>query len=382
MPEGQYLFEGLNALGGSFADAIKKRQQYALDQQQKDEAQKAFEEALAANTNYVGNPQMPGQPTGVHQESRGLGDPATMKALSQLIGNPHGQNYLQLFQMMRQAQEPSYDVVGGQETGYSAWDKNHPNLPARQILPGVGKPVDDQNVTLVDPKDNKPHVYQINKDPFTKKEIGRTDLGLAQSIFTSAQKKGQYQAVKDAMGRVTSWVSPSTGDVVTPQDLGLGDLQAPLSSTTKSMVETAPKVKDLVQRMSSQIDAIAADPGADKLGAIGSRWQEFMTGKIGAANPTYNKLRVDAGLLSTLLMRMHVGARGSEKIMEKFDNLIGLGNQSPENLKAALGEIADYANTVEAEKSGISQSGKEAPPASPKATHRYNPATKKIEAIK
>jgi hypothetical protein len=45
-------------------------------------------------------------------------------------------------------------------------------------------------------------------------------------------------------------------------------------------------------------------------------------------------------------MRMHVGARGGEQMMEHFRTLIDTSKQSPENLKAAIGEIVEYAKSV------------------------------------
>lgn len=80
-----------------------------------------------------------------------------------------------------------------------------------------------------------------------------------------------------------------------------------------------------------------------------------MAGKVGAPNPEFTKLRTDVGLLTTKLMRMHVGARGGELMMQHFQNLIDSGKQSPENMRAALDEIDQYAKETASEKSGASQ---------------------------
>jgi hypothetical protein len=85
------------------------------------------------------------------------------------------------------------------------------------------------------------------------------------------------------------------------------------------------------------------------LGPAAGRWNEFMTGKVGAPNPDFNKIRVDSGLLHTLLMRMHTG-RGGEYIQKHFEELLSTAKQSPENTIAALDEIDAYANDVKNEK--------------------------------
>jgi hypothetical protein len=120
-----------------------------------------------------------------------------------------------------------------------------------------------------------------------------------------------------------------------------------LTSSTKTMTEAAPRVLGLVDRVDKLVDE-----QTKTLGPAASRWQEYMAGKVGAPNPEFTKLRTDVGLLTTLLMRMHVGARGGEYIMKHFQDLIDTGKQSPENLKAALGEIRTYAQDVQAEGKG------------------------------
>lgn len=114
-----------------------------------------------------------------------------------------------------------------------------------------------------------------------------------------------------------------------------------LTANTKSMVEAAPRVKDLSAKVRALVDA-----QEKTLGPMSSRWQEYMAGKIGSPNPDFTRLRTDTGLLQTLLMRMHVGARGGNAQMEHFKSLIDNAKQSPENMRAALDEIDAYADDV------------------------------------
>jgi hypothetical protein len=117
---------------------------------------------------------------------------------------------------------------------------------------------------------------------------------------------------------------------------GYNALNLPTSST-RTMIEAAPGVLNLANRIDKEIDQQKAS-----LGPAASRWNEFMTRKVGAPNPEFTKLVTDTDLLTTLLMRMHVGARGGEGMMQHFQNLLATGKQSPENLKAALQEIRQY----------------------------------------
>ena len=113
------------------------------------------------------------------------------------------------------------------------------------------------------------------------------------------------------------------------------------TAATRTMSEAAPKVKGFIQRIRPLIAK-----QRQQLGPAAGRWSEFMTGKVGAPNPEFSKLRTDIGLLQTLLMRMHVGARGGVQLMDHFRNLIDSGRQSPENLEAALSEIEAYAEEI------------------------------------
>lgn len=119
------------------------------------------------------------------------------------------------------------------------------------------------------------------------------------------------------------------------------------TTTTRSMIEQAPKVIGFVDRIDK---FIAEDP--QHLGPIKGRWAEFWAGKVGTPDPRYTKLRTDVGLLQTLLMRMHVGARGGEYIMAHFKDLFDQAKQSPENLQAAMEEVRWYAGMLQAEKAG------------------------------
>jgi hypothetical protein len=150
-----------------------------------------------------------------------------------------------------------------------------------------------------------------------------------------------------------------------------------ITSATRTMIESAPAVMELSSRVRALVNA-----QKDSLGPAASRWADFMSRKVGAPNPEFTKLITDTDLLSTRLMRMHMGARGGEHMMEHFKNLIDTSKQSPENLLAALDEIDQYAKEVAAEgKPSKAGGGVETPASSGGASSggKWNPKTGRYE---
>jgi len=115
------------------------------------------------------------------------------------------------------------------------------------------------------------------------------------------------------------------------------------TSTNRTMQQNAPGVLDLASKAAALITA-----QQNKLGPGSSRERAFMQGTIGTSDPQFAQLRTDTNLLVTKLMRMHVGARGGEQMMQHFNETVGdISKQSPANLLASLREIQGYANEVQ-----------------------------------
>lgn len=93
---------------------------------------------------------------------------------------------------------------------------------------------------------------------------------------------------------------------------------------------------DLINKDFSQFK-----PG--ELEGLAPRWNEFLAGTYGTADPRYVALRTHlTGLLSTALMQAHVGARGGERIMEHFQDLANAGKMSLPTMKAAVEAERQY----------------------------------------
>jgi hypothetical protein len=148
---------------------------------------------------------------------------------------------------------------------------------------------------------------------------------------------------------------------------GVNTLSTP-TGPTRSMAEVAPRVIGFVDRISTLLDN-----NEKQLGPLQGRWNEFKQGKLGLPNQGMAQVRTNLSLLETALMRMHVGARGGEQMMEHFHDMIGGLKQNPENIRAALGEIRDYAVQVAGER------GPQAPPAPAPAAPAGKAAGPKVE---
>lgn len=178
---------------------------------------------------------------------------------------------------------------------------------------------------------------------------------------TGTDTPGTWALVEDDNGKTVMFNSKTGQTKAAPAGV---HAKSELTSATRTMHEAAPQVEKFVARINPLIDKIAG-----QLGPGAGRWNEFMAGKVGASNPEFTKLRTDVGLLTTLLMRMHVGARGGEYIMKHFQDLIDSGKQSPENLKAALQEVDNYAKELQQEGKGAPGAGGGNAPPRGQATH-------------
>lgn len=127
------------------------------------------------------------------------------------------------------------------------------------------------------------------------------------------------------------------------QAASMGLTPSDLTAATKTMVESAPTVKMFANKISQEIN-----DAKNGLGPMASRWREFAAGKIGLEDKAFTQLRTNISLLTTSLLKMHVGARGGDTMMAHFKELVDIGKQSPENLLAAISEISDYADFIAA----------------------------------
>ena len=77
-----------------------------------------------------------------------------------------------------------------------------------------------------------------------------------------------------------------------------------------------------------------------ELGPVAGRWNEFITGKIGAPNEKFAALRDNLEYLAGAITRLHLN---TEKGLKPFMNMLSAGKMSPANLKAAIDTTEKWA---------------------------------------
>jgi hypothetical protein len=241
---------------------------------------------------------------------------ATLEQIPEAQRTPEAQREYQVLQ----------DVYNKLQT--PATPAQPPNLQREEVLvqrPGATKATPE--LALIDPSPSPtgPRVRSL-----TGEDITAFVQGPAQNTSNLRYIAGY------------GFVDPKTADLVR-------ELAVP-TSTTRTMQEAAPKVMNLADTVLRQTQEQTA-----RLGPLRSRWNEFIAGQVGAPNPEFTQLRTNVALLTTLLLRMHVGARGGEQMMQHFKDLMDVSIQSPENLEAAVREVRAYAESVG--KSSITDSG-------------------------
>src|SRR5262249_2925007 len=105
-----------------------------------------------------------------------------------------------------------------------------------------------------------------------------------------------------------------------------GKMMVP-TAQTRARGETASKVIALIGMIRQTMQGMS-------LGPIASRVRNMRT-TAGFPDPRFMKYSDQVGLLQTALMNMHVGARGGERLLAKFQKMLDAGVQSPENMGAA-----------------------------------------------
>ena len=107
----------------------------------------------------------------------------------------------------------------------------------------------------------------------------------------------------------------------------------------RSMQQSVPSVKHLLAQTRDALERVQTGP-------VLGRFKNLMTRKVGIKDKNWTDLRTNMDLLATRLMKMHIGARGSDMIMAHFEKLLTSGQQSPENLKSVLDNLDMYADEV------------------------------------
>lgn len=116
------------------------------------------------------------------------------------------------------------------------------------------------------------------------------------------------------------------------------------TANVKTRGQVAGQVRAHMPEMEAQLTKLAAD---GKLGPLAGRFEEFLTGKIGADDPEYAAFRANLGMFKSGTVMAHFGARGGVQMLDYFKQLIDSGKHGPENIRATLGQLDSYMKTYE-----------------------------------
>lgn len=138
---------------------------------------------------------------------------------------------------------------------------------------------------------------------------------------------------------------------------GMNSQFAP-TTTTRTRGQQAADVMDNFDQAEQQITELAPE-----LGPLAGRWNDFLTGKVGADNPKFAALRANLDLLKGAYSRFHLN---TEMGYKTFGDLLNAA-QSPENLLASLRVMRELAERYIRSGQGFPHGGQ--PKAAPQPGH-------------
>lgn len=121
---------------------------------------------------------------------------------------------------------------------------------------------------------------------------------------------------------------------------GVNALSVP-TANTRAMAEKAPNVKFFTDNIRTILD------NNEKLfGPLKTNWKDFEAGKLGQKGEDITALRTNADFLNSALVQMHYGQKGGQETAKRFQELYEKAKNNPDNLRAYLNVVSNYADRV------------------------------------
>jgi hypothetical protein len=186
---------------------------------------------------------------------------------------------------------------------------------------------------------------EANKLSARKKlDAAKTELAKAQAEVAQGKVDPESPLYQQKEREINARIQAAQANIALRErslELSIERMNRP-TTAARDRASFAAGLREHIPDVIEQINALDRQ---GKLGAISGRFNEFMTGKVGADDPDFAQLRTSLGLLQTGMMVPHVGARGGVQLIKKFEGLINQGKASAGNLKASLGEMDKFLET-------------------------------------
>jgi hypothetical protein len=124
-----------------------------------------------------------------------------------------------------------------------------------------------------------------------------------------------------------------------------------LDASIRDTAQFAHSVKPHIDQAVDIVNQISDD----KLGALAGRWNEFLAGKYGEADPQFIKLRDNLNLIDSAVARIHGGARGggSVPMIDYMHSMLAAAPQNRGGIKASLSTFRNWVDGYESMAPGI-----------------------------
>jgi hypothetical protein len=116
------------------------------------------------------------------------------------------------------------------------------------------------------------------------------------------------------------------------------------TTASRTMGEMASAMLVHIPDIKKEIDDLEAK---GKLGVIAGRYEDFLTGKVGADDPDFQSLRTDLSLFSSGTLRTHFGARGGQRMYDIIKQNFNQAGSSANNIKSSLDAAGKWFETYE-----------------------------------
>lgn len=173
------------------------------------------------------------------------------------------------------------------------------------------------------------------------------DLGLgnphqvANDIAAGRLKLSQQMFERDTFGTLFGKDIPSSLVDINGNTLGWKSPAMPV----QSIKQQAQQAQDMLTLFKSVEKEIQSAKGAGKLGPLAGRLNEYMTGRVGADDPQFAKLRALGSLTASGMLKAHFGARGGQEMYKHFEDLFNTGRMTPDDLVGAMDGFKTFMTT-------------------------------------